>query len=174
MKKTFEFTGEEFFEMLMKISDNGEYMRKLRTGLCATSDIAIFESDTVLWKIGVHEGVSDWLFEVCRYVGGFFAVHPFNTSEDVSFGLTLASYAIKSDASLNGLSNEINFVLMSERIVAMVQLEKLVRKIENIGIPINYTKLFDDLKYWGRKYNARNSVQNQWGRDFYCNVPSVF
>lgn len=156
-----EFSGRQLLDGLLKLKSSSGSMANLRRGLHGntTSKMSCM---TVLWKF-LPSDTPDHLLDLCRAVASFYATHPMHTNDNVSMGIAMAKLAGNNPDSFG---RRFERLLESSRERAVLHIEGMIKMLSQNGIPINYEKLFDDLKFWSPTYKTR-SVQMSWARDFF-------
>lgn len=135
-----------FLERLRKYRENRGVMANLR---CILVESKKHRAWPALHRIGIK--IDDG---VMAYVAGLYATHP---EEDVSrnFGVTCKSIERKSgdkrsdENKLTPTERRFQHLLTAERGKELNgRVMRMVLMAKSQGVPVNYEKLADDMKYW--------------------------
>ena len=134
-------------ERLDKHKENRGLMANLRCVLVANKKHRAWP---VLHRLGVPLDK-----KIPSFIAGLFATHPQNTSKESNFGDTCKAIqkARKErpgdDSKLTPTERRFQHLLAAERTELPDRVLRLVIMAKSENIPINYTKLQTDMKYWG-------------------------
>ncbi len=96
-------------------------------------------------------------------VAGLFALHPLHDGSLGNMGTSCRKLAMKrsTDKGIEASPLDTHFrrLLDADRSELPDILQKLFRGFKSEGIPVNYIRLYDDLRYWGEDVRRRLAQQ---------------
>jgi len=94
---------------------------------------------------------------IVRTLAGLYAVHPKHSDKVGNFGHTLRCLAVRAGSSVETYEKYLKRLSACRTADDVcLLLPHLVRMVKNVGLPINYYTLYEDLWYWG--------VTEKWGK----------
>jgi len=144
---------------LLSTTDNGilvAFKRGVREGSYMD---ALIESVRLSRRASVS--LSDFEIKILAFVGYVFAMHKLHTDEDVSIGMAFGKIC-ESESS----ERYFNWLVKMSREDMLERLRRVVDMLSQKRVPINYYRLFDDIKYWANDWEV-GSKQYGWVKDFY-------
>lgn len=148
----------QFLERLRKFKDNRGMMASLRCTLVKSKKHRAWPA---LHRLGIS--VTN---DVSAYIAGFFATHPEETSAG-NFGNTCKAIEQKrdqrsDDGKLTTTERRFQHLLAAEWGIELF--ERVLRMLlmaKSQGIPVNYTQLESDLRYWNER------TKTEWATSFW-------
>jgi CRISPR type I-E-associated protein CasB/Cse2 len=162
-----EFSTKEFINELQILCKDSGKKAKLRRGLSAGNS-GKYGAMMILFQI-LPDNLPDHLLDLCRTVAAFYAINPYHSESDVNIGSAMAKLV---NGNADSMQRRLERICTSKRDRAIEQVEHIMKMIAQNSIPINYVKLFDDLKYWSRIYKT-NSAQSRWVKNFFFTLKGV-
>lgn len=135
-------------ERLRKYQGNRGMMANLR---CILVENKKHRAWPVLHRLGIQ--VDD---DVAAYVAGLFAAHP-ETMKDGNMGTTCKMIEQRRGESSSGGDSKLtaterrfqHLLAASDKKEIFTRVKRMVLMAKAQGVPVNYTVLLHDLKYWG-------------------------
>lgn len=147
-----------FLERLRRFKEDRGMMANLR---CYLVENKRHRAWPVLNRIGVDVGN-----ETAAYVAGLYATHPDETEQD-NFGATCKRIERErnekrsDDSKLTPTERRFQQVLASGRNEVFERVMRMVRMAKSHGVPVNYTQLENDLRYWSDR------TKTEWAASFW-------
>lgn len=146
-----------FLERLRKYKDNRGMMANLR---CIFVETKKHRAWPALNRLGVD--IKD---NISAYVVGYFATHPEETSAG-NFGNTCKAIQQRrgegsDDNKLTPTERRFQHLLSAEKDELPGRVLRMVLMAKSQGIPINYSQLQNDLKFWGDR------TKTEWASAFW-------
>ena len=145
-------------ERLRKYKDNRGMMANLR---CILVESKKHRAWPVLNSLGVE--IKN---EVSACVAGLYATHPEETGNG-NFGATCKAIEQKrgdkrgDDNKLTPTERRFQHLLSAGRDEVFERVMRMILMAKSQGVPVNYTKLETDLKYW------TDRTKNEWAAEFW-------
>lgn len=152
-------------ELLHRYKDNRGMMANLR---CVLVDNKKHRAWPVLNRLGVEINDNN-----SAYIAGLFATHP-EEIETGNFGSTCKAIEQRrgdkrsDDGKLTPTERRFQYLLVAEKEGGEVQdrVLRMVLMAKSQGIPVNYTQLETDLRFWSDR------IKTQWATAFWTQGPS--
>lgn len=136
----------------------------LRAGLRGRDGIAVEMMPHVVPYLGEQGQASDrWFFAVAA----LFALHPLDTRERGSVGISFGKLRKRSDS----IEKHFQLLLASDEEDLFGRLKQAVSLLKANSIPVNWYELLKDLteRAWD---DPQRQTQMKWARDFYRGAPA--
>ena len=160
--------GERFVEHLLALADRKDLgaLAALRRGLERPPGTAPEMYRYVApWANGEHPR---WREDIYYIVAALFAYHPLHWSEErngwSNLGASFAMLQRAEGVSEEGVERRFTALLSVHLEDLHVHLRHAVSLLKSKGVPIDWVRLLDDLKYWGHEDRL---IQRNWARAFW-------
>ena len=160
--------GERFVEYLLGLGDRKDRgaLAALRRGLERSPGTAPeMHRYVASWADGEQ---SRWREDIYYMVAALFAYHPLHWGEErngwSNLGASFAMLQRAEGVSEEGVERRFTALLSVHVEDLHVHLRHAVSLLKSKGVPIDWVRLLDDLKYWGHEDRL---IQRNWARAFW-------